>query len=1120
MQKNNKTSMKNAPKVAPQAVARKTKNTVSTESNTVVQPPLCIAGIGASAGGLEAVTLFLKAMPADSGIAFVVVQHFDPNSKSMAVELYARRTDMTVVEAADGAALEANHLYTIPPNKEAAIADGRFCLTAIPPHRQTVAGPRLPIDHFLRSLAADQKEKAIAIICSGTGCDGTLGLKAIKEHGGVVLAQQPETAQFDGMPRSAVASGLVDYVALIEHMPEILLGYARHPYLQSGDTNVDAIAGAIDSDTLGKVFELIQQQHRYTFAGYKQKTMLRRVHRRMGLRHVDTGDGYVALLRAEPAEVTALFKDLLIGVTEFFRDAEAWLALEHEVIAPLVAGKTTDETIRVWVAGTSTGEEAYTFAILLLEHVKAAGKRCPIHVFATDTNVDALAVARAGCYPASIAAQIEPKYLERYFSVVKGGDQYQVSAQLRGVVVFGLQNIFSDPPFSRVDAVSCRNLLIYLEPETQKKAILLFHFALRANGYLFLGAAETIGAREDLFATLSKKWRIYRCIGTTPHKQLDVRFAPIGAKPGDIAPLSARPLSALTPIATIAQQLILERFAPASVLVNSKYEAIYFCGPTDKFLSMPKGAPTQDLISLAREGLRSRLRGALRQAALSDSSVTVHNARVKRNGSYVSVKLTVTPASVLEEHGRLLLVVFEEESEIVAVNVNGVDELALLKQLEDELQVTRDDLQNSIERLEISNEELKISNEEVVSVNEELQSINEELESSKEELQSLNEELNTVNQQLESKVSELEISNNDMKNLISSSEIATLCLDQHFHIKWFTPALNVVFNLVPTDVGRPISDFSSTISGANLIQDAKVVLKKMQPQQKELHSSNDRWYLQRILPYRADHEAIDGVIVTFLDISESKRATEIALAEREKILKSLEQRVEQRTTELRSLAFELTKSEERERRAVALDLHDGLGQTLAIAKIKLSNLQNEQDPRQILKAVAEVEKLVDEGNQSVRSLSAQLSPAVLYDLGLVPALDWLADEMLRNHGLVCHIEEDGNAKPLDPAVRVILFRAVRELLINVVKHADVKMVRVDIRIVAQEVQQRSNSITIIIADNGKGFDPSAVTTSVHGGYGLLNIRERLAYIGGSAEVVSSPGGGTRVTLIAPALSEA
>jgi two-component system CheB/CheR fusion protein len=1099
MQKNNETSINHASKPAS---------------------PRCIAGIGASAGGLEAITQFLKAMPADSGMAFVIVQHFDPASKSMATELYARRTEMTVVEAVDGAALEANHVYTIPPNKEPAIKDGRFRLTDIPSRTQSIVGPRLPIDHFFRSLADDQQEKAIAIVCSGTGCDGTLGLKSVKECGGVVLVQQPETAQFDGMPRSAIASGLVDYVALLEQMPEILQGYAHHRYPQSGNAaSVDALESAIDSETLGKIFELIQQQQRYTFVGYKQKTMRRRVHRRMGLRHVDTGDGYIALLRSDPAEVTALFKDLLIGVTEFFRDAEAWQALEREVIEPLVKSKTTDEAIRVWIAGTSTGEEAYTFAMLLLEHVKAAGKRCPVHVFATDTNADALAVARAGSYPASIAAQIDPKYLERYFSFIRADDQYQVSAQLRGVVVFGLQNIFSDPPFSRVDAVSCRNLLIYLDVELQKKAILLFHFALRPNGYLFLGGAETIGSREDLFTGLSKKWRIYRRIGTTPHKQLDVRFAPISTKHGGAATLPVRPLAALTPIAVMAQQLILDRFAPAAVLVNSKYEAVYFCGPTENFLSMPKGAPTQDLISLAREGLRSRLRGALRQAALSDSSVTVNDARVKRNDSYVAVRLTVTPASVTEEHGHLLLVVFEEEREIVTINPEGANELALLKQLEDELQVTKDDLQNSIERLEISNEELKISNEEVVSVNEELQSINEELESSKEELQSLNEELNTVNQQLQSKVSELETANNDLKNLISSSEIATLCLDRNFHIKWFTPALRWVFNLVPTDVGRPISDFSSTISGADLVRDAKAVLEKMESQHKELAAGNERWFLQRILPYRADHEAVDGVIVTFSDISESKRAAEKALAEREEMLKSLEQRVEQRTVELRSLAFELTKSEERERRAVALDLHDGLGQTLAIAKIKLSNLQNEQDPRQILKAIAEVEKLIDESNQSVRSLSAQLSPAVLYDLGLVRALEWLADEMLRNHGLSCHIEDDGKSKSIDPAVRAILFRAVRELLINVVKHADVKTVRVDIGIVEQLAKQRNRSIMITIADNGKGFDPQAVTTSVHGGFGLLNIRERLAYIGGSAEVVSAPGTGTRVTLIAPMQSD-
>lgn len=1081
--------------------------------------PKAIVSIGASAGGFSAIHEFLGVMPADSGIAFVVIQHFDATYKSQSAELFGHRTAMRVTEAVEGVPVEPNHVYTIPSDRDVSISDGRLHLHGIEKNPGAHLNLHLPIDLFLQSLAEDQQERAIAIILSGTGCDGTQGIKAIEANGGLVIAQQPESAQYDGMPRSAISTGLVDRVLPIMQIPQVLIDYTnrRQHLISAGD---EALSATVPADTMNVIFALIRQQRGVDFSCYKHQMLLRRIQRRMVLERTESLDAYLELLRTQPSEVDALCKDLLIGVTAFFRDAEAWQQLETSVIAPLIARTKDGEPIRAWVAGTSTGEEAYSLAMLLLDKTAQAGKHCPINVFATDTNNNALTVARTGLYPASIATQIPPTYLQRYFTSTRD-QQYQVAKSLRDAVVFGQHNLMTDPPYSRVDIVTCRNLLIYLDPDAQKKVVLLAHFALRPDGYLFLGSAETVGRLDDFFKPLSQKWRIYRRVGATPYKQLDVKFAAKSLQ--YTTPTVTRPRPRATASAAdIAQRILVDEFAPASALVNSKYEVIYFGGPSEHFLAQPPGAPTRDLLLLARPGLRSRLRKALRQAAVSGARVEVSNARVKRGNLFESVKLTVVPAANTDEFGPLLLVVFEDEIATPPIEhvegLDGGDESVWVKHLEDELQMTKDDLQSSIEHLESTNEDLKVSNEEVVSINEELQSVNEELESSREELQSLNEELNAVNQQLQSKVAELEAVNNDVNNLIASSDIAALCLDRNYRIKWFTPALCAVFNVTNSDIGRAISDFSSQLLGENLTKESEQVVSKLQPLQKELQSQQGRWYLRRILPYHIDDQGVEGVIVTLTDITESKRAAEQALAERERLLASLENRVHQRTTQLRALTFELTKSEELERRSIAQDLHDGLGQNLALAKIKLDSLRPVVLATPAEAALATVIKLIDQSNQSLRSLAAQLCPPMLYDLGLVPALRWLADEMLRDFGLHISLSEDDQEKPLDQSVRVIVFRAIRELLINVAKHADVTSVTVDISVfVTPSAAIKSDKawLKIIVRDNGKGFDPHEFIASTHTGFGLLSVRERLNYIGGYAEINSAPGAGTVAMLTVP-----
>ncbi len=1063
----------------------------------------CIAGIGASAGGLEAIRGFFEAMPARSGIAFVVIQHLYPTQKSLAADIIGKYTAMPVLAAEEGMALLADHVYTIPANTYPSLKQGVLQFAAPPEHQ----GPRLPIDHFFASLGQDQHERAIGIILSGSGSDGAIGLKSIDANGGIVLAQDPETAQFDGMPGSAIGTGLVKHVLAVDRMPPVLLGYASHPYVQSPpvDSQFKTASAALE-----EILDQIKARCGHSFAGYKRNTLLRRIQRRMGLRSILDWEQYSALLKQEPAELDALFKDLFISVTEFFRDPEAWQILEREFIAPLVDDKDSGEAIRVWVPACATGEEAYSIAILLLEQVRRTGKHCPVQIFASDTNEESLVRARLGSYPAGIAAQVSAERLHHFFVEKTDNHHYQVSRELRDSVVFGKHNLAEDPPYSRLDGVCCRNLLIYLEAELQKKILALFHFALRPGGFLFLGSAETAG-NEEMFRPVSKKWRIFRHLcgdaraGSGPLRQALALRLPAPA-PAELRqpPLRVAQLAALT------QQILLDRYTPTAVLINSRFQTLYFTGATEQFLLRPRGVPNRDLLAQLRDGLRSRVRSAVREATKSKAAVVIPDARVKREDVFRPVRLSVVPAGLGEEGSTLLLVVFEDAPELAPAGDFASTESTLVLQLEQELEATKEDLQNTIERLETSNEDLNASNEEVISINEELQSINEELESSKEELQSLNEELSSVNQQLESKVLELETSNSDLKNLLASSEIATLCLDQEFRIKWFTPALKDLCNILPGDVGRPIGDFSAKNTGPELQADAARVLHDQSPLQREISLKGRRWFIRRMLPYRREDQSIHGVIISYADITETKHSAEAATQALRRMAEPLEEQVRTRTAQLSKLSTELTLTEDRERRALAQDLHDDLGQILAIVKIKLTSLYGDKDLGELRKPLQEIESLVDQANKSMRSLALQLSPPVLYTLGLVPALSWLAEEMERVYYLIVSIHDDDLPKPLNERQRITLFRAVRELLVNVAKHA-----KVDRAIVTS--LRRDDRITLAVSDSGCGFDYLQTLTAPATGsrLGLLGVRERIALIGGEMNVDSGAGGGTTVTLSAP-----
>ena len=674
------------------------------------------------------------------------------------------------------------------------------------------------------------------------------------------------------MPRSAIGAGLADHVLAPADMPRPLLRYFQHGYISA--PNGLANFATDKRPEFEQVLGLLRARAGHEFNNYKAATLLRRIHRRMSLKHLEKLGDYIEMLRADPAEVQILVRDLLISVTSFFRDAEAWETLDASAIAQMVADRQTGASIRVWVPACATGEEAYSIAMLLTERAEAARKQFELKVFASDVLDDNLNVARAGVYPGSSVEMVAPERIRRFFDRLDGS--YQVKKALRDLVVFARQDVLRDPPFSRMDLITCRNMLIYIKPETQRRALSLFHFALREGGQLMLGSAETIGRADDLFETVSKKWRIYRRIGPTRHDIVD--FPLLGAHVDKLNRLDVLPPTEPSARVTeTARRALLDRYAPPSVLIDRKGRALYFHGETGDYLKQPSGEPTRDLLSMAREGLLAKLRSAM-HTAFAEKQETRFRAQIRHGEMVRSVMVTLAPVPVPQQDVPLMLVTFEPEAEQPMPVARAPEEVGAHEAssaLETELRSTRMELQATIEQLESANEELKASNEEATSMNEELQSTNEELETSKEELQSFNEELHSVNSQLQHKISELDESSNDMANLLSGTEIATVFLDTELRIKWFSPATTQLFELVSSDVGRPIGHFARKFADDNLLSDGEAVLAKLTPIEAEIRSDAGKWFLRRMLPYRTRDNRIAGLVVTFIDITEKSRATAV-----------------------------------------------------------------------------------------------------------------------------------------------------------------------------------------------------------------------------------------------------
>ncbi|MGL1833609.1 chemotaxis protein CheB [Rhodocyclaceae bacterium SMB388] len=823
-----------------------------------------VVGIGASAGGLEALEQFLSRVPPDSGMAYVVVQHLDPTHKGMMPELLQRATPLPVVQAKDRLKVRPDHVYVLPPNRDMSILRGKLYLFEPTAPR----GQRLPIDFFLLSLAEDRRQHAVGVLLSGMGSDGSAGLRAIKENAGLALVQDPAAAAFSSMPQSGIDTGIVDIVAPAEELPARII--AR---LRVGPT---AAESAHDADGqlrsgLEKVLILLRAHNGQDFSHYKKSALYRRIERRMGIHQIGRLADYVRLLQENPQELDLLFKEFLIGVTSFFRDPAAWDSLRDIAFPALFARSSSGHALRAWVPACSTGEEAYSLAIVFreaLERYRPAG-RYSLQIFGTDLAHDAIDHARQGHYPASIAAEVSADRLARFFIAIDDG--YKVGKEVRDMVIFASQNMAQDPPFTKLDLLSCRNVLIYFGSELQKKLLALFHYSLTPGGVLFLGNSETVGSDTDLFAPLDAKARIYRRLDMSPHT-LEIDFPTrFRMLPGAASELPATPPAAN--LQALADQLLLRQFAPAAVLVNNRGDIIYINGRTGRYLEPASGKANWNVYAMARNGLRQALGSALQQVVSDFGRVECNDVSVKDDGKTHGIDLTVQYIEDPEPLRGMIMIVFaERRSKALARRRAGTRTRSSKEaELEDALQQARDEIGRLRDQMQTSGEELKSTNEELQSTNEELQSTNEELTTSKEEMQSLNEELQTVNIELQSRVDDLSRINDDMQNLLNSTEVATVFLDERLHVRRFTPQVAHIIKLIDADAGRPLSDLASDLDYPELEDDARKVLHTLIFSEKQVGTRDGRWFTVRIMPYRTMENVISGVVITFIDISVAKR---------------------------------------------------------------------------------------------------------------------------------------------------------------------------------------------------------------------------------------------------------
>jgi two-component system CheB/CheR fusion protein len=825
-----------------------------------------IVGIGASAGGLETLEQFFENVPENSGLAFVVIQHLDPTQVGIMPELLQRTTEIKVVQTTDKLQVQPNHVYIIPPNKSMSILNGYLYLFEPVETR----GLRLPIDYFFRSLAEDQKENSIGIILSGMGSDGSMGLKAIKEKNGIVAVQDPSTAKFESMPQNAINAVVVDILAPANQLPEKLIAFLNHSTVIVPKTKIDDKS----KSNLEKVVILLRSQTGHDFSLYKKNTLYRRIERRMNVHQIEKISTYVRFLQKNPTELDILFKELLIGVTNFFRDTVVWEKLKEKILPDLFKKAPNGHVFRAWVAGCSSGEEAYSLAIVFKEAYEKTkkDKNFTLQIFASDIDSDAIERGRKGFFNANIAADVSPERLSHFF--VKENDGFRVNSTIREMVVFAPQNVIKDPPFTKMDLLFCRNLLIYMESKLQSKLMSLFHYALNANGIMLLGSAENENSQNKLFSAIDEKLKFYkRAAGNSNTELLD--FPDSFRLPKEKSGKITNTEKGVDNIQKLADQILLQRFAPASVLINTEGDILYITGRTGKYLEPAAGKANMNIYAMARDGLQNELPGAIRKAKLSTDPLKLHKLKVGTNGGTQIVDVTLQLIEEPEAIKGTIMIVFADVADTSLPSkskLKGINQKASIREqeLENELQQANEELKSTREDMQTTQEELKSTNEEMQSTNEELQSTNEELTTSKEEMQSLNEELQTVNIELQSKIADYAAANNDMKNLLNSTDIATLFLDKDLNIRRFTAQTTKIFKLRQADIGRPFNEIVNKLHYPEITEHAHEVLRTLVFKETEITTSDKQWFTIRIMPYRTIDDRIDGLVITFIDNTQQK----------------------------------------------------------------------------------------------------------------------------------------------------------------------------------------------------------------------------------------------------------
>ena len=1084
--------------------------------------PALVVGLGASAGGIAALTEFFAQVPADAPFAYVVILHLSPDHESKLAEVLQRATALPVAQVRDTVTLRPRHVYVIPPNRSLrAVGDTLTLSDDVGPDER-----RAPINIFLRTLADTYQSRAVAVILSGTGSDGSMGLKRVKELGGLTVAQLPSEAQHADMPTRAIDTMLVDYVLPAEQIPTRILDYYRHlssePIRRAADPTDTS-----DDDAIREVLRLLRARTSHDFSDYKPATIRRRIARRMSLHGFIRPAEYARFIKDDPIEATALMKDLLISVTNFFRDAPAFAALEQEVIPRLFQGRDATAHVRVWSAGCATGEEAYSVAMLLAEHATALIAAPRIQVFATDLDDTSIRLARDGLYAEADVADVSPNRLQRFFQRESGG--FRVRRELRELVLFAEHNVIKDPPFSHLDLILCRNLLIYLNRASQQRVMETFQFALRRDGYLFLGNSESADERQELFDVVDAAAHIYQVRPDAVRPHLTVyetsRSTPVPT------PIPESPPAGHIAPAELHLRL-LEQFGPPSMVVTDDHLVVHISDRAAEYLRTPAGEPTRDVLKLVRPELRADLRSALLVASQQRGAVDVHGARLRRDDGESLVTIHVKPVFREGERARgYYVVLFDEERNVtpepaivLPTRIEGESDL-----LNEELARVNEQLRTTVERSAVQVEEAKAANEELQAMNEELRSSAEELETSKEELQSSNEELATVNQELKIKIDELAAANNDFLNLMASTEMAAVFLDRTMRVKLSTPRAQEVFNLRPADAGRRLSDITNRLLYEGLYADIETVLRDLQMIERQVETREGGAYVVRIHPYRTADDRIEGVALTFQDVTEHTRVKaqmrlgEERLQQQQQVLSQIDARVDERTAQLQAevsrqssaqqhvtrLLSRLVTAQEDERARIARDLHDQLGQHLTALRLALerhrearhSGGRADDDLERAVTLAQQVDSQVD-------FLAWELRPAALDDLGLTAALPRFLAEWSAYHGLQANFQATGSLPArLSPAAETTFYRVTQEALTNVVKHAHAT--RVDV-----VLEGGRDSVSLVIEDDGVGFEPAAADKSATG-IGLIGMRERATLIDATLQIESSPGKGTTIYLRLP-----